>query len=167
MEYSGLPSEEYEGEAITSELLEQLIEKFEIKTVTRLEVNHELVLLWSKRSFFNREVPGVCALLRFDDASSSWGALLSDWNSYLYAEADTVPQIPFRLGFLPDYAVHQTPKKPIDALVALLHGVKDGNGRWSDKVYLYNQESSYYFAKRALGGFSIERSADRCCAESM
>ncbi len=158
VEYSGLPSEEYEGEAITPELLEQLLEKFEIKTVTRLEVNHELVLLWSKRSFFNREVPGVCALLRFDDASSSWGALLSDWNSYLYAEADTVPQTPFRLGFLPDYAVHQTPKKPIDALVALLHGVKDGNGRWSDKVYLYNQESSYYFAKRALGGFSIERS---------
>lgn len=36
--------------------------------------------------------------------------------------------------------------------------MKDGNGRWSDKVYLYNQESSYYFAKRALGGFSIERS---------
>lgn len=78
VEYSGLPSEEYEGEAITPELLEQLLEKFEIKTVTRLEVNHELVLLWSKRSFFNREVPGVCALLRFDDASSSWGALLSD-----------------------------------------------------------------------------------------
>ena len=100
--------------------------------------------------------PATCALLRFRDASQAWDALLSDWESYYYAQAGELPQVPFRMGFLPDYAVHRTPKKPIDAFISILSGVENGNGRWSNKVYLNNGDYYYYFAKRALGGFPME-----------
>ena len=153
---SGMPSQDFEGDAITPDLLEQLFQEFEKKWITRLVVNGDLVLLWSRRSFVTASVPGTCALLRFRDASQSWDALLSDWESYYYAQADETPQVPFRMGFLPDYIVHRTPKKPIDTLIAILSGVADGNGRWSNKVYLNNGAYHYYFVKRALGGFPVE-----------
>lgn len=158
VEYSGMPSQDFAGDAITPALLEQLFQKFEKKWITRLVVNHELVLLWSRRSFVTDSQPGTCALLRFHDDSKSWDALLSDWESYYYGQAGTSPQIPFRMGSLPDYAVHSTPKKAIDALSTILNGVASGNGRWSDKVYRNNRENNYYFVKRALGGFSLEES---------
>ena len=156
VERSGMPSQDYEGEDITPELLEQLFQEFEKKWVTRLVVNDNLVLLWSRRSFVTASEPATCALLRFRDASQAWDALLSDWESYYYAEAGELPQIPFRMGFLPDYAVHRTPKKPIDALISILSGMANGNGRWSNKVYLNNGDYYYYFVKRTLGGFPME-----------
>lgn len=58
-----------------------------------------------------------------------WDSLLSDWESYYYAQAGEVPQVSFRMVFLPDYAVHRTPKKAVDALSAILSGVENGNGR--------------------------------------
>ena len=156
VERSGMPSLDFEGEAVTPELLEQLFQEFEKKWITRLVVNDSLVLLWSRRSFVTASEPATCALLRFRDASQAWDALLSDWESYYYAQAGELPQVPFRMGFLPDYAVHRTPKKPIDAFISILSGVEDGNGRWSNKVYLNNGDYYYYFAKRALGGFPME-----------
>ena len=156
VERSGMPSLDFEGEAITPELLEQLFQEFEKKWITRLVVNDSLVLLWSRRSFVTASEPATCALLRFRDASQAWDALLSDWESYYYAQAGELPQVPFRMGFLPDYAVHRTPKKPIDAFISILSGVENGNGRWSNKVYLNNGDYYYYFAKRALGGFPME-----------
>lgn len=156
VERSGIPSQDYEGEDITPELLEQLFQEFEKKWITRLVVNDNLVLLWSRRSFVTASEPATCALLRFRDASQAWDALLSDWESYYYAEAGELPQVPFRMGFLPDYAVHRTPKKALDALSAILSGVENGNGRWSNKVYLNNGDYYYYFVKRTLGGFSME-----------
>lgn len=156
VERSGMPSLDFEGEAVTPELLEQLFQEFEKKWITRLVVNDSLVLLWSRRSFVTASEPATCALLRFRDASQAWDALLSDWESYYYAQAGELPQVPFRMGFLPDYAVHRTPKKPIDAFISILSGVENGNGRWSNKVYLNNGDYYYYFAKRALGGFPME-----------
>ena len=153
---SGMPSQDFEGDDITPALLEQLFQEFEKKWVTRLVVNHDLVLLWSRHSFVTASVPGTCALLRFQDASQSWNALLSDWESYCYVQSDEISQVLFRMGFLPDYAVHRTPKKAIDALVALLNGIHNGNARWSDKVYRNNKDAYYYFVKRTLGGFSVE-----------
>lgn len=156
VERSGMPSQDFEGEAITPELLEQLFQEFEKKWITRLVVNDNLVLLWSRRSFVTASEPATCALLRFRDASQAWDALLSDWESYYYAEAGELPQVPFRMGFLPDYAVHRTPRKALDALSAILSGVENGNGRWSNKVYLNNGDYYYYFVKRTLGGFPVE-----------
>ena len=57
---------------------------------------------------------------------------------------------------MPDYAVHRTPRKALDALSAILSGVENGNGRWSNKVYLNNGDYYYYFVKRTLGGFPVE-----------
>lgn len=156
VEYSAMPSQDFEGEAITPALLAQLLQGFEVKQVTRLVVNHNLVLLWSQPSFVTDAQPGTCALLRFRDDAHARDGLLSDWESYYYGQADQTPQLPFRMGTLPDYLVHRTPQKPIETLVALLNGIDSGNGRWSNKVDLYNTEYHYYYYKRTQGCFSME-----------
>lgn len=154
VERSGMPSQDFEGDAITPALLEQLFQEFEKKWINRLVVNHNLVLLWSQRG----SQPMTCALLRFQDSSQSWDRLLSDWEQYYYDQADQTPQVPFRMGLLPSYIVHRTSKKPIDALISILNGIDSGNGRWSNKVYLNNARHHYYYVKRAIGGFSIQES---------
>ena len=156
VEYSAMPSQDFEGEDITPALLAQLLQGFEMKQVTRLVVNHNLVLLWSQPSFVTAAQPGTCALLRFRDEARARDGLLSDWDSYYYGQADQTPQLPFRMGTLPDYLVHRTPQKPIEALIALLNGIDSGNGRWSNKVNLYNTEYYYYYYKRTQGCFSVE-----------
>lgn len=156
VEYAAMPDQDFAGEAITPELLEQLLQQFETKQVTRLVVNDSLVLLWSQTGFETAGQPATCALLQFRDSARAWDALLSDWERYFHTQSDEVEEIPFRMGTLPDYAVHRTPQKPIDALAAILSGIDSGNGRWSNKVYLHNGEFHYYFAKRAMGGFSME-----------
>lgn len=157
VEYSNLSNQDFGQDTITSALLEQLLQDFETKRVTRLVVNHNLVLLWNQRNFMTNSVQvGTCALLRFQDLNKRWGGLLSNENRYYYTQADEIQQIPFRMGFLPDYIVHDTPEKAIETLIAILSGAHNGNAKWTEKVYLHNGEYHYYFFKRALGGFSLE-----------
>ena len=156
VERSGMPNQDFEGENITPELLEQVFLDFRKKYVTCVVVNEELVLLWSQRSFVPPSEPATCALLRFRDASQAWDALLSDWECYCYTDSELVSYIPFRTGSLPEYAVHRTPKKPIDALIGLLNGIEGGNGQWSNKVYRNNSAHHYYFVKRTVGAFPME-----------
>lgn len=156
VERSGMPSQDFEGDAITPELLEQVFLDFRKKHITRVVVNDNLVLLWSRHSFVTASEPATCALLRFRDTSHAWDALLSDWDCYCYTDSELVSHIPFRMGSLPEYAVHRTPKKPIDALIGLLNGIESGNGQWSNKVYLNNGAYHYYFVKRTVGAFPME-----------
>lgn len=156
VERSGMPSRDFDGEEITPELLEQVFLDFRKKYITRVVVNDELVLLWSRRSFVTASEPATCALLRFRDASQAWDALLSDWECYCYTDSELVSHIPFRTGSLPEYAVHRTPKKPIDVLIGLLNGIESGNGQWSNKIYRNNSAHHYYFVKRTVGAFPMK-----------
>lgn len=171
-------SKTYQPHEIDTQLLEQLLRDFEKKHIYQLvfsmgplvkvsdpedtdapprqEVRDDvhIVLLW------DNTIPAwskCCALLRFDDMAQRWDALVSDRDMYLYADAKTVPQIPFRTGSLDAYAVHQTPKKAFTALLGLLNGEPEANGQWAQTVYLHNAQHNYYFVKRTAGGFPMDK----------
>ena len=108
-----MPSLDFEGEAVTPELLEQLFQEFEKKWITRLVVNDSLVLLWSRRSFVTASEPATCALLRFRDASQAWDALLSDWRAITMPRPVNFPRSPSAWAFCRTMPYTVPPRSPL------------------------------------------------------
>ncbi|MDD6057486.1 MAG: hypothetical protein PUB98_04435 [Clostridiales bacterium] len=170
-------SKTYQPHEIDTRLLRQLLLDFEKKQIYQLvfsigelvnvsdseaeesprqEVKGDvhIVLLWDNTSPARSQ---YCALLRFDDKMRHWDALISNQDLYLYADSSTIPRIPFRMGALDAYAVHQTPKKAFAALLSVLNSEPEKDSQWAQTVYLNNALHKYYFVKRMVGGFPMNK----------
>lgn len=163
-------------EEVDNSLIEQLLQEFQNKRISRLAFTtgpmclddgegetppkqvfypqYHIVLLWNSS---RPNEASTCALLRFDDRSRDWEALISDRDEYMNTDSKQTKYRPFRMGELATYRLHQSPKKPVAALIALLNGRAPDPGQWSSQVYLNNALQRYYVARRTVGGFPYER----------
>lgn len=157
-DYFCAPSRTWVSTELNSSLIEQLLQEFQNKQIDRLAFTagsqYHIVLLW------NTCRPGAastCALLRFDDRSRRWEALISDRDAYMNTDCKQTQYLPFRMGKLAAYRLHQAPKKLVNALISLLNGQAPDPGQWSTEVYLNNALQRYYVARRTVGGFPYDR----------
>ena len=157
-DYFCAPSRTWVSTELNSSLIEQLLQEFQNKKIDRLAFSassqYHIVLLW------NTCRPGAastCALLRFDDRGRGWEALISDRDAYMNTDCTQTQHLPFRMGKLATYQLHQAPKKLVNALITLLNGQAPEPGQWSTQVYLNNALQRYYVALRTLGGFPYDR----------
>ena len=157
-DYFCAPSRTWVSTELNSSLIEQLLQEFQNKKIDRLAFStasqYHIVLLW------NTCRPGAastCALLRFDDRGRRWEALISDRDAYMNTDCKQTQHLPFRMGKLAAYRLHQAPKKLVNALIALLNGQAPDPGQWSTEVYLNNALQRYYVARRTVGGFPYDR----------
>lgn len=157
-DYFCAPSRTWVSTELNSSLIEQLLQEFQNKQIDRLAFTagsqYHIVLLW------NTCRPGAastCALLRFDDRRRGWEALISDRDAYMNTDCKQTQYLPFRMGKLAAYRLHQAPKKLVNALISLLNGQAPDPGQWSTEVYLNNALQRYYVARRTVGGFPYDR----------
>lgn len=173
-EYFWAPNRTWAPEEVDNRLVEQLLQEFQSKRISRLafttgplvldsgdapskQVFHpqyHIVLLWNS---CRPNEASICALLRFDDRNQDWEALISDRDAYMNTDCKQTRYVPFRMGKLAAYRLHQSPKKPVDALITLLNGQTPDPGQWSSEIYLNNALQQYYVARRTVGGFPYDR----------
>ena len=175
-EYYWAKDRTWAPEEVDNSLIEQLLQEFQNKRISRLAFTtgpmcldngegdapskqvfcpqYHIVLLWNS---CRPNEASTCALLRFDDRGQDWEALIADRDAYMNTDSKQTKYVPFRMGELATYRLHQSPKRPVDALIALLNGRAPDPGQWSSQVYLNNAIQRYYVARRTVGGFPYER----------
>ncbi|MBO5033139.1 MAG: hypothetical protein J6D08_14910 [Lachnospiraceae bacterium] len=149
-----------EGEQVTKEGLQELLEKYFEGNLNRLELS------WQKRALVFINHKGQYACLYFDDFKSGWYALVSMPEIYAGIDAKDVVYVPFGLGSLPNYLVHQNlnyMKKQLneifDQTACVLAEPKPM--MWSPKVYRFEAKLQYHLAKRLFGGYTAEQTRNQ------
>ena len=115
-DYFCAPNRTWFSTELNSSLIEQLLQEFQDKKIDRLGFTagsqYHIVLLWNT---CRPSAASTCALLRFDDRSRRWEALISDRDAYMNTDCKQTQYLPFRMGKLAAYRLHQAPKKLVKA----------------------------------------------------
>lgn len=149
-----------EGGQITTEGIQELLEKYFEGNLNRLELS------WQKRALIFINDKGQYACLYFDDFKSGWYALVSMPEVYAIIDAKDVVSVPFGLSMLPNYLVHQN----LNFIKNHLHEIfdqiacesaKPKSMMWSPKIYLSETKLQYHLAKRLFGGYTAEQTRNQ------
>lgn len=160
---AGKPSYVLEGEEVTGESVSSVIHRFLEGRLNRLELYWELD---SRSLVFIRDGQRYACLF-FNNRKKYWYSLLSLPEMYFNMDSKDIVRIPFLLGSLPAYSVHQNTRLLAKLLPSILADLSldaagleqrmGQSGLWASNVYLNSAEIRYLFAKRTLGGFPPQR----------
>ena len=154
------PAEALEEEEITEEALKTLIERYAQGSLKRLQLHWytgSLVFLHDERGF---------ACLYFDELWDTYYILLSMPEVYRTVEDNKKHYIPFGMGKLPDYGIHQSTASIISSLDKVFGQMGRGESlamRVEDQLLWAVGNSGvlerqrYRAAKQKLGGFPAEQ----------
>ncbi len=156
---------------LTVEMLNELIGQFLNGYISRLALSwgsRELVLLHNKGVL--KPDSGTYACLFFDNKNTNWYALVSLPEVYAVVESQDVVFVPFGLGTLPNYMVHDNTKRIKEQLNKIVTMVANPHGSpafmtWSPQCYRFETYPRYHIAKRLYGGYSAEQEPCRLNAK--
>lgn len=160
---------------LTVEMLNELIGQFLNGYISRLALSwgsRELVLLHNKgkHDILLKHDSGTYACLFFDNKNTNWYALVSLPEVYAVVESQDVVFVPFGLGTLPNYMVHDNTKRIKEQLNKIVTMVANPHGSpafmtWSPQCYRFETYPRYHIAKRLYGGYSAEQEPCRLNAK--
>lgn len=148
-----------EDAEITRGKLGSLLEEFGRGELRRLEFT------WDEGSLVFLRDQEKYACLYFDDGRETYYPLLSMPHVYSTVDSSRVNYLPFGLGHLPDYALHQDPSSILCRLEMVFRQLGqgqppktmvDGEFLWSSCVSLNSTSHRYRIARLKLGGFSSQ-----------
>ena len=149
-----------DGELVTKEAVEELFGKYFENQVNRLE------LVWGQRSllFLNQKRQYAC--LYFDHQKQNWYALVSMPEVYAVVESGQEVYVPFGLGMLPNYLVHQNlnliRSRLGDILGQSACDTPQPRGMmWSPQIYRFETRQRYRLAMRQFGGYLAEQARNQ------
>lgn len=144
------------GEQVTEAVVRELFEKYFADKLNRLE------LVWGQRSllFLKEGTQYVC--FYFDHSGQSWYALVGMPELYRTAESDSVAYVPFGMGMLPCYLIHQNTNLLRSLLGEVLRQTacpkpRPKTGMWSPQIYRFDIRQRYRLAMRQFGGYPAEQ----------
>lgn len=149
-----------DGEQVTEEAVKELFEKYFEDKVNRLE------MIWEKRSLLFLKERKQYACFYFDHENQNWYALVSMPEVYKVVESDQVVHVPFGLGMLPNYLVHQNLHLIRSLLGDILgqiasHDPCPRSMMWSPQIYRFETRQRYRLALRQFGGYSPEEARNQ------
>lgn len=160
---------------LTVEMLNELIGQFLNGYISRLALSwdsRELVLLHNKgeHDILLKPDSGTYACLFFDNKNTNWYALVSLPEVYAVVESQDVVFVPFGLGTLPNYMVHDNTKRIKEQLNEIVAMVANPHGSpafmtWAPQCYRFETYPRYHIAKRLYGGYSAEQEPCRLNAK--
>lgn len=153
------------GELVSMEALLELIVRFEKGELRRLELH------WCEGSLvFCRQSAG-CACFYFEQTLSHdiWYAMLSKPEVYRVVESDDVVYVPFGMGVLPDYVIHDSPASILQNLDRVFWQLSQGRPQaqgaggwlWDSNTSQLNGQHKRYMAQQKVGGFPPHRGRNR------
>lgn len=149
-----------EGEQVTEEAVKEQFERYFGEQTNRLE------LIWGQRSLLFVREKRQYACFYFDHQNQNWYALVSMPEVYAVVESDQAAYVPFGLGVLPDYLVHQNLNLIRSLLGDILSQIACSHPRprammWSPQIYRFEIRQRYRLALRQFGGYSAERARNQ------
>lgn len=149
-----------DGEQVTEETVKGVVEKYFEDKVNRLE------LVWEQRSLLFIKQKQQYACLYFDHRNQSWYALVSMPEVYAVVEADKAVYVPFGLGMLPNYLVHQNLNLIRSLLGDTLSQIacpspQPQSGMWAPQIYRFETRQRYRLALRQFGGYPAEQARNQ------
>jgi len=149
-----------DGEQVTEEAVKELFEKYFRDEANRLE------LVWGRRSLLFLKQKQQYACFYFDHQDQSWYALVSMPEVYAVVDSDQVARVPFGLGMLPNYLVHQNSHYIKSLLGDILGQIACGSPRprsmmWSPQIYRFETRQRYRLAMRQFGGYLAEQARNQ------
>ncbi len=156
------------GELVTMEALMELLAWFEKGELRRLELH------WCEGSlvFCRWSVGYACFYFEQSLTHHTWYAMLSKPEVYRVVESDDVVYVPFGMGTLPDYVIHDSPAsilKNLDRVFwQLCQGRPQAQGAggwlWDSNTSQMNGEHKRHMAQQKVGGFPPHRGRNRLAA---
>lgn len=148
------------GEQVTEEKAEEMFDKYFQDEINRLE------LVWEKRSLLFIKNGRQYACFYFDHQDQDWYALVSMPEVYAVVESDQVVYVPFGLGMLPNYLVHQNTNYIRSLLRDILEQIACSSPRpqsmmWSPQIYRFETRQRYRLAMRQFGGYLPEQARNQ------
>lgn len=151
------------GELVTVEAIAELIVQFGKGGLRRLELSWDegkLVFLQDKARY---------GCFYFEWNHDTWYAMLSKPEVYQIVESDDVVYVPFGMGRLPDYVVHESPASILRNLERVFWQLSQGRPQaqgaggwlWSSSVSLVNGHHKLIMAQQKIGGFPPHRGRNR------
>lgn len=157
------PEKVLSGEEVTEELIQELLEAHFEQHLQRLE------LLYGGHSLLFIKEGGALArygCFYFNHDSQDWYALVSMPEVYREVQSEDVVRIPFGLGTLLDYLVHQNPLFIREQLEDIFQQIACNrpNPRsmmWAPQIYRFEMRQRYRLAKRLYGGYPAEQARNQ------
>ena len=148
------------GEQVTQEKAEEMFDKYFQDEISRLE------LVWGNRSLLFIRNGRQYACFYFDHQDQSWYALVGMPEVYAVVDSDQVVYVPFGLGMLPNYLVHQSSNYIRSLLGDILEQIAcpSPNPRgmmWSPQIYRFETRQRYRLAMRQFGGYPPEQARNQ------
>ncbi len=156
------PEKVYREEQVTEALVQELLREYLDEKINRLELvfgGHSLLFLGDgKRHQY--------ACFCFLHGKQDWYALVSLPEVYATVESDAVVHVPFGLGRLCDYQVHQNTNMIRELLDEILSqtACSDPDPRmmmWSPQIYRFETRQRYRLAKRLYGGYPAAQACNQ------
>ncbi len=156
------------GELVTMEALLELLARFEQGELRRLELH------WCEGSLVFCQQSTGYACLYFEQTLShdTWYAMLSKPEVYRVVESDDVVYVPFGMGTLPDYVIHDSPVSILQNLDRVFWQLSQGRPQaqgaggwlWDSNTSQLNGQHKRYMAQQKVGGFPPNRGRNRLAA---
>lgn len=148
------------GEQLTKESVEEMFDNYFQDRINRLE------LVWEKRSLLFIKNGQQYGCFYFDHQNQDWYALVSMPEVYAVVESDQVVYVPFGLGMLPNYLVHQNTNYIRSLLGDILEQIACSSPRpqsmmWSPQIYRFETRQRYRLAMRQFGGYLPEQARNQ------
>ena len=158
-----------QGELVTREAIEVLIGQFSRGEIQRLELS------WYEGKLVLRRQPAGYACFYFEGTMDHdiWYSMLSKPEVYRVVESDDVVYIPFGMGMLPDYVIHDSPASILRNLDRVFMQIAPGRPQaqgaggwlWDSNVNRMNGQHKRYMAQQKVGGFPPHRGRNRLAAK--
>lgn len=145
-----------DAEQVTSEKLKEQLELYFAEKSNRLE------LTWKTRALIFLNNRGQYACFYFDHAASIWYALVGMPEVYAAVDSRDVVYVPFGLGKLPDYLIHQDLNYMKSRLQDIFSQVGSAKGKpkammWAPQVHRFETKVRYALDRRLYGGYRAEQ----------
>ena len=152
------PEKVLSEQQVTETAIRTLVGDYLDGRVDRLELaysGHSLVFLRDGKRF-------RYACFCFEHDKQNWYALVSLPEVYATVESDAVVRVPFGLGRLPDYQVHQNTNRIRDQLDEIFRQTACSNPdpkmmMWSPQVCRFETRQRYRLAERLYGGYPADQ----------
>ena len=153
------------GELVTMEALLELLARFEKGDLRRLELH------WCEGSlvFCQQHAGYACFYFEQTLSHDTWYAMLSKPEVYRVVESDDVVYVPFGMGTLPDYVIHNSPASILQNLDRVFWQLSQGRPQaqgaggwlWDSNTNQMNGQHKRYMAQQKVGGFPPHRGRNR------
>ncbi len=146
------------GNEVTEAIICGLLEEYVQDQISRLELDyggHSLL-------FLRQEKEQTYACFWFCHYSQDWYGLVSRPEVYAEVSSEDVVRVPFGLGLLPNYLVHQSTGMIMNQLEEIFAQIacERPNPRmmmWAPQIYRFEIRQRYCLARRLYGGYPSDQ----------